>query len=161
MNARKVKKVLVFIMFIVILMMMGLSMVGCSIDQHLRKSKKQYDKALAKGYIPKIDTTYIADTTFVPKIRVDTTFVDQVGDTIVIERDKLTIRYLHTNDSIYLEGVCEADTIYKEVPITIQERIYISETLLQHLGINKWWHKVLLAVFSILIVLLIVMRLIR
>jgi hypothetical protein len=54
--------------------------------------------------------------------RVDTVF-SAILDTILLTKDRLSIRYIKVRDSIYLSGECKGDTVYltKEikVPCTI------------------------------------------
>ena len=52
----------------------------------------------------------------VPEVKLDTITLLS-ADTITITKDRLQIRYRTLHDSIWLEGKCEADTIYKEVII--------------------------------------------
>lgn len=47
----------------------------------------------------------------VPSIKHDT-IVHEKFDTIVIEKDRLKVKVIHVNDSIYIEGQC--DSIYVE-----------------------------------------------
>jgi hypothetical protein len=60
----------------------------------------------------------IVDTVIVKEIKADTIFSINI-DSVFIQKDKLQIKYLRKNDTIYLEGKCEADTIIKEIPVNI------------------------------------------
>jgi len=62
----------------------------------------------------------LSDTIKTQSVEVDTSFVfDTKHDTIIVEKEKLTIRYVKTDSLIYLTGECEGDTIYidREIPI--------------------------------------------
>jgi len=66
------------------------------------------------------DTIRLSDTIKTQSVEVDTSFVfDTKHDTIIVEKEKLTIRYVKTDSLIYLTGECEGDTIYidREIPI--------------------------------------------
>lgn len=128
------------------------TLLSCSANHHLKRSKHHYNKAIRKGYNPSIDTVFVRDTLFVSQIQHDTTFIDR-GDTIIIEKDRLKIKYYRdiVTDSIFIEGICEADTIIKEIPITIQEIIYIEQSFFDLIGVNKWWEQLL---FWLLIIIL-------
>lgn len=133
---------------------------GCSIEKQINHHNKQAArhaaKAIKKGYEPQADTVYILDTVFVAETRHDTTFVDIIGDTIIIEQERLRIKYVRFADSVYIEGVCIADTIIKEIPITVQETVYINRSFFDYIGVNTrlkralFW--VLLAVIGVLFV---------
>jgi hypothetical protein len=60
------------------------------------------------------------DTIRIKEIQADTTFSDRV-DSVVVERDRLVIRYIKKNGIVYLQGKCKGDTIYisKEVKVSI------------------------------------------
>ena len=64
----------------------------------------------------------IRDTIRTETLRVDSVFSVNL-DTILLTKDRLSIRYIKLRDSIYLSGECKGDTIYytKEikVPCTI------------------------------------------
>jgi hypothetical protein len=51
-------------------------------------------------------------------VHADTVF-STVLDTVILTKDKLSIRYIKVRDSIYLSGECVGDTVYitKEIPI--------------------------------------------
>lgn len=154
------KKVFGFILFILIILLIGMNLAGCTANRHLKKSKKHYEKAIRLGYEPKADTVFHEVQIVTKEIKTDTVFKD-VQDTVYINKGKLSIKYLKVLDSVYISGTCESDTVLKEVPITIQEKVYITQTLLQHLGIKKTWQKILLFCFLIFLVILVVNRLIK
>jgi len=89
----------------------------CKIERAEKKISKlteKYPELLDK------DTIILKDTITINDIIADTSFIDTpTTDTIIITKDKLTIRYIKTDSIIYLEGNCEGDTIYitNEVPV--------------------------------------------
>jgi len=114
--------------FIVLCLVAG----GCKVNFHLKKSKKHYEKAIQKGYIPKIDTVYQIDSVIIPRVSFDTTFI-QTHDTITITKDILSIKYYNRGDTVFLEGECKDSVIVKEIPITVQEKVYIKESFVESL----------------------------
>lgn len=95
---------------------------GCSSQ---KKAQRHLSKALdhiakAKKFDPSISLKRI-DTlkVLVPikETKVDTTFVPTPGDTVIIHKDKLTIKYLRMpGDTVWLEGVVAPDTVIVKVP---------------------------------------------
>lgn len=65
-------------------------------------------------------TTFVTthDTIRTETIQADTTFAD-TNDTVIMERDKMVIRYIHKDRKVYLQGTCKGDTIYltKTIPV--------------------------------------------
>jgi hypothetical protein len=60
----------------------------------------------------------IHDTVMTETVKIDSVFSAYI-DTIVLNKEKITIRYIKVRDSIYLSGECVGDTVYitKEIPI--------------------------------------------
>ena len=101
---------------------------GCSAShkatKHLRKAKKHILKAESFGAVWSKDTVYQEIAIPVPEIRRDTIFKAVQGDTVTIEKERLSIKYVRlAEDSVFIEGICKADTIYKEVPIQVNNEI--------------------------------------
>lgn len=71
-----------------------------------------------------VDTVYKEVPFYVDSVRVDSVFVAQVGDTVIIEKEKLKLKYVRLpGDSVYIEAECEADTVYQKVPVTVTKII--------------------------------------
>jgi len=98
-----------------------LILTGCSSQWHLRRAIKK------DPLIVQVDTLSIIDTvTFTTEtIRTDSTFFIS-KDTVIIIKDKLTIKHFIQNDSVYIWGECEGDTIVKilERDVIIDRWIY-------------------------------------
>lgn len=144
------------------ILIVAFTLLGCSVNQHLKRSRHHYSKAIQKGYNPTLDTVFVRDTVIVSQIQHDTTFID-IGDTVFIEKDRLRIKYYRdiVTDSIFIEGICEADTIIKEIPIIVQETIYIDRSFFDLIGANKWWKQLLFWVLVLILGCLFVWRLIK
>ena len=67
-----------------------------------------------------IDTIIVSDTIRFETISVDTSFVVTNNfDTVVVEHDRIKIKYVKTDSIVYLTGECEGDTVYitNEIPV--------------------------------------------
>lgn len=71
------------------------------------------NQAIKKFCVKDTITTFVIthDTIYTKTIQADTTF-DDSNDTVIVERDRLVIRYIHKNNKVYLQGECKGDTIY-------------------------------------------------
>ena len=58
------------------------------------------------------DSIVLHDTIIVDSIHTDTVFNASV-DTVILTKDKLTVKYIKVGEKVYLSGDCKADTIYK------------------------------------------------
>ncbi|MDD2635757.1 MAG: hypothetical protein PHW82_09690, partial [Bacteroidales bacterium] len=66
------------------------------------------------------DTIRIRDTTIIPETRIDTSFnQDRLKDTVIITKEKLTVKIHQVLDTVYVEAEREADTVVvvKEVAV--------------------------------------------
>lgn len=91
----------------------------------LRHADKDVQAAIAKGAVIKSDTVFQQVKIPVPQVKTDTIFQAKDGDTVVIEKDRLLIRYIdRPGDTVEIHGECRTDTIYKEVPVTVTREIH-------------------------------------
>lgn len=94
-----------------------LAIFSCSpIKRHARLVKKY-------PFVHQTDTVVLKDTISltIPTVQKDTiiqldSFLINLKDTIVIEKDNLSIKIMQIHDSIYIDGLC--DTIYIEKIVT-------------------------------------------
>lgn len=87
---------------------------ACTPEKKLRRILSRHPELI------RTDTIWQRDTTIIKEIRADTVFSNSSSrDTIVLQKDRLTIRYYHTRDSVYLQGECAGDTIYKDRPVYV------------------------------------------
>ena len=101
----------------------------CALQSPVKRYECQKQKASEKIYVltkkfPELlqptDTIRLSDTIFFNNVSVDTSFVfGNVNDTIIVERDKIKIKYIRVDSVVYLTGECIADTVYitHEIPI--------------------------------------------
>lgn len=97
------------------------SIIGCVVPRNYPKAKWKVDKIVDKW--PEVlqnDTIIIDSLIYVPGAEVDTIFRLRKNDTIVIEKEKLKIKFIRgKRDSIYLEAECEPDTIRIQIPVPV------------------------------------------
>jgi hypothetical protein len=66
----------------------------------------------------------VHDTLRIPGAKADTVFRSSTTkDTIVLQKDRLTVKYYNSNDTVFLSGNCQDSVITREirVPVTIQK----------------------------------------
>ena len=68
------------------------------------------------------DTVRFRDTVAIPAATADT-FVDlkTMTDTVIIEKERLSVKLFKQHDTLYVEGKCAADTIYRELRIPVEK----------------------------------------
>ena len=106
--------------------------VGCSANWHIKKAIKKDASILLTDTITVVDTLQVITN----NVSTDSTFILS-RDTVVLKKDKLTIKHYYYRDSIYLWGECESDTIYKPFEVKVPvDRIIINEPLFPRW---LWW----------------------
>ena len=82
--------------------------------------------------LSRVDTIKTIDTVIVPGIKTDTVFHSSVlKDTITITKEKLKIRLIEINDTIYLDAIVEPDTVIIIKEILVDRIVHIEPV--------KWW----------------------
>lgn len=131
----------------------------CSCSPEVRASKKlsRAEKLIKKAKF--LDPTISMTDTIIKQVPVitervvsDTIFHD-VGDTIVLNKDRLKVIYKRdtiTNE-IYLSGECESDTIVTTIKIP-QETLIIKQSFWETIGIKKRWFIIVLVIVISLVV---------
>lgn len=103
---------------------------SCSANWHMKRAINK-DPTLVQ-----MDTLRFTDTvrTITNTISTDSTFVIS-NDTVIIIKDKLTIKHYITRDSVYIWGECEGDTIIevRTVEIPIERWIYPDKLWFEYL----------------------------
>lgn len=89
---------------------------ACTPQQRLNRLYKKHPELFSK------DTMVIYDTTYLAMVKTDTVFKQSmVKDTMVIQKDRLTMKYFYSNDTVYLSGECKDTTIIKEVRVEVDK----------------------------------------
>ena len=116
------------------LILLCITLIGCSEQKKLRRAERKIERLTIK-YPQLLVKDTIVDTlqVIVPKVEVDT-FFDANQDTVVINNDRLTIRYIKVGDTIRIMGECAADTIYQRVEIPFEKVVVRKQTLIEQLG---------------------------
>lgn len=100
-------------------------------QRHLRKAQRHITKArIIDPSSVKTDTIFKEIPVAIPVVKVDTLFKYST-DTLIVEKDRIKIKYFNLNDTVYIEGECKADTIIKKVPVEVKEQVFIRESFWQ------------------------------
>lgn len=106
------------------LILLGLFLFSCGPAAKLRRAEKLIAKAEQQGATWRVDTIYTEVPVIINQVREDTIFESVPGDTVVIEKERLKIKYVKLpGDSVFIEGECKADTVYKEFPTVVTKTI--------------------------------------
>ena len=131
MTLTKKDSTLLIAIFLLIIILIGMS--GCGAPHYLRKSQRALKKAIQKGAVINPDTVFQTVTVTVPGVRTDSVFVPGEGDTVVIEKDRLQIRYINLpGDTVEISGKCAPDTVIKKIPYTVTQNVTVP------VKDNKW-----------------------
>jgi len=94
---------------------------------------------------PLIETIVMHDTIYTDRVVSDTIVVTKVQDTIVMEKERLRVRVVRINDTLRIEGECQADTIYRTTTIEVPVKVVESRW--------PWWARPLLWALCVLSVI--------
>lgn len=107
---------------------------SCSSNYHLRRAKYHEKLAVAKGAEIDLDTLWRTIEIPVPEVKTDTVFESEEGDTVVIQKDRLSIKYVNLpGEKVYIEGKCEADTIRENIYYRITKTIKAPKGFMDYL----------------------------
>lgn len=106
---------------LLILLYILICMVSCSANWHLRKAIQKDPTIIQEDTITVVDTVSLISE----KVQVDSVF-KLTTDTVIIQKDRLTVKHYYNNDSIYIEGECAEDTLieYREVKVPYEQIVY-------------------------------------
>lgn len=106
---------------------------GCAANK-LKRAERLISKAEELGAKWHVDTIMVEVPIVVPSVRVDSIIVSKPGDTVVITKDRLKLKYVRLRgDTVFVAAECAADTIIKKVPVTVVKTIKAKG------GIKWWW----------------------
>lgn len=95
------------------------------------------NQAIRKFCVPLVKDTIITihDSVQVPISQIDTVFLQQHSDTVIVENDSVRVEYIRYRDTVYLRGIAKAKTVYitKEIPIKVTSPCPPV--------IKPWWYK--------------------
>jgi hypothetical protein len=115
MKIKEILKGIAIAYTIIISIVLIATLIGsCTPQKRLNRLVKKHP------HLAKIDTVKVVDTVtvMVPGIRADTnmtkaTFLAALKDTIILQKEQLTVKIYEYRDSVFIEGSC--DTVYKTV----------------------------------------------
>ena len=99
---------------------------GCTANHHLRQAEKHLKKAEILGAKIKADTVFKNVEVIMPVVKIDT-IIQRVTfrDTIELWKDRfhVKIKIDTVHKSVFVHGVCQADTVIVKVPVIVNNRI--------------------------------------
>jgi len=94
-----------------------LTLSSCSSGWHIRQAiKKDPAILLSRSFVLK-------DTVYSKEIVIRDSFLTAEVDTIFLERDRYWTKVVRVRDSIYVDGGCKSDTIYRDVIVELPPRV--------------------------------------
>jgi len=68
------------------------------------------------------DTILFIDTLTTPQYEADTMiYIDNIHDTIILQKDRLEIKLNRIHDTLYIQGKCKADTVIVQRTIPVEK----------------------------------------
>jgi hypothetical protein len=134
--------------------------ISCSLtkeERRMNRATKKLEKLTDK--FPELlqpDTIIVPVELFTDRVQIDT-LMQITTDTVTIQKDNLTVRWLVRNDSIWVDAVCDTIFIYKEIKVpvqTIQPKIYEPSSKNNF----PWWIWVVIGVMGVVIIGLVFRR---
>ena len=116
-------------------------------------TKKRASKKIAK-YVENYPSLIVHDTIkfvdtipfVIKEVRHDT-IIEQSVDSVVIKKDRLTIKYVKRDSVVYLSGECESDTIWE----IVHKEVVVPSVKIQNCSTNR--NLKLLIVFAAVVIL--------
>lgn len=123
------------------------------IEHRLRRAERKIEKLTIKyPSILKKDTLHDTIEVYTPLVQYDTSFIDTNRDTIFINKDRLSIKYIRVGDTTFIQGECKSDTIIKTIKVPYEKVVVRKQGIIEQLGKNL--KRILLIGFMLLIVLI-------
>lgn len=126
-------------------------LIGCSPAKRLDRFQKNHPYLFET--VTDTVTITIHDTIHTETVRTDTIFhID--FDTVRIEKEKLKIRLIRQNDTIFVDGECVGDTVYvtEEIEVPIES----TQPKRQEKDNTNWW--IALAIASMFFITFIIYK---
>lgn len=128
---------------LIIITLSILLLASCSPQRRLHRLVSKHPE------LSRTDTINIQDTVIVPGVKVDTIFHSSLlKDTITITKEKLKIRLIEVNDTIYLDAKVEPDTVILTKEILVDRIIHVKPEN----WLTKVWQKSKVFLIAFLIV---------
>ena len=98
-----------------------LFLTSCSAQWHLKKAVHKDPLILVK------DTLVVKDTVVVPPVVITDTVTTKQHDTILIKKDRLTVKILKVHDTLIIDAKCDSDTIVRTIEIPYDKIVYVEK----------------------------------
>lgn len=133
---------------------------SCSLESRMKKRVQRAERKIEKltiKYPTLLQKDTITDTiTLVSReVKLDTSFITIAGDTTYLYKDKLSIKYVRTGDTVHIEGKCKSDTITQTVKIPFEKIVIQEQGIVKQITNNL---KVLLIVLILFVLLVLLVR---
>jgi hypothetical protein len=123
------------------------------IEHRLRRAERKIEKLTIKyPSILKKDTLHDTIEVYTPLVQYDTSFIDTNRDTIFINKDRLSIKYIRVGDTTFIQGECKSDTIIRTIKVPYEKVVVRKQGIIEQLGKNL--KRILLIGFTLLILLI-------
>jgi hypothetical protein len=73
------------------------------------------------------DTLVVKDTVVVPPVVITDTVTTKQHDTILIKKDRLTVKILKVHDTLIIDAKCDSDTIVRTIEIPYDKIVYVEK----------------------------------
>jgi len=100
------------------------------------------------------DTILFIDTLTTPQYEADTMiYIDNIHDTIILQKDRLEIKLNRIHDTLYIQGKCKADTVIVQQAIPVEKiKIVKADKLDQLISKIPWLISGLICILILVIV---------
>ena len=98
-----------------------LFLTSCSAQWHLKKAVQKDPLILVK------DTLVVKDTVVVPPVVITDTVTTKQHDTILIKKDRLTVKILKVHDTLIIDAKCDSDTIVRTIEVPYDKIVYVEK----------------------------------
>ena len=98
-----------------------LSLMSCSAQWHLKKAIQKDPMILRK------DTLVVTDTIVQPPVVLRDTAILRQHDTIILTKERLSVRIVKVNDTITIDAICDSDTIIRVVEVPYDKIVYVEK----------------------------------
>ena len=89
---------------------------GCSPQRRLSRLLEHHPELTVT------DTVVFRDTVVFPAVQYDTLLLlSRMTDTVVVEKEQLRVKLFRQYDTLYVEGECEPDTIFRENLVPVEK----------------------------------------
>jgi hypothetical protein len=120
-----------------------LILVSCSPQKKLNRLIKKHPELI------KVDTLHVHDTLITESVVKDTVLNwNTLHDTAFIYKDKLKIKIVRMNDSIFVQGECASDTIYRTIEVPFN---YVQPIQKDKSNNSRFWIFILILIGIILL----------